>query len=178
MAMFDDKYARRFFASPHVHLANLGPHPIGSIIPAIRGHLVEMMGVPIIIYDGGKYAVLAPANMSLNILCAGCFTPGCSLSENSQCRKVSAHCQHLTAQRQSRNPCITLETEHGLKAIHERNERDGVVDSDFLPPDRNPTPVKEDLKVDCKKAYTTRSKVKHVHNKTKSKRTKAKTKVH
>lgn len=311
MAVYYDRHAwARRFAPPHIHLSNLGPHPIGSITPAVRGHLVERMGVPIIIYDGfGKYAVLAPANTSLNILCAGCFTPGCVLDSDKCCRKVSSHCQHLTAQRQAKNPCVTLTTEDGLSAIHEQNERDGVtcrdflppddynpdgavdcaglkgvetvdlilelgrrdggfeevlnrvdtdaiveraksagvkflldareddlrhelrritdgggpsieayyngpkvpgiphhtdhlgatgsesglakrakpakrakagvVDSDFLPPDRNPIPVK-DLKgkSPCKKAYTTRSKVKRGHNKTRSKKTEAKTKVH
>jgi hypothetical protein len=124
----------RRWAPPRVHLTNLGPHPIELITPAVRGHLVQKMGVPVIISDGlDSYAVLAPANRNLKVLCAGCFTPGCSLGNDLKCRKVSSHCQHLTTQRQAKFPCVTLTTKDGLSAVHDRNEEAGVTDADFLP---------------------------------------------
>jgi hypothetical protein len=74
----------RKWVPPHIHLSNLSPHPIDLITPTVRGHLVEKMGVPVIVLNVlDLYAVLAPANRSLKVLCAGCFTPGCSL-ENDQ----------------------------------------------------------------------------------------------
>lgn len=134
----DLPFGERKWARPGITVTNLGPHPIGRITEAVRGHLVETMGVPVIVSNGlNSYAVLAPANKSLKILCAGCFTPDCSLHSDTKCRKVSSHCQHLTTQRKAKFPCIALTTKDGLNAVHERNKQAGVVDDDFAPKENN-----------------------------------------
>jgi hypothetical protein len=72
----------------------LGPFPVSAITDYVRGVLVTQQGLPIILQDGARFAVLAPPNKELRIVCAGCFTPGMSLFDDSKCKKVSSYSQH------------------------------------------------------------------------------------
>jgi hypothetical protein len=72
----------------------LGPFPVSAITDHVRGRLVAQQGHPVILQDGARFAVLAPPNKELRIVCAGCFTPGMSLFDDSKCKKVSSYSQH------------------------------------------------------------------------------------
>ena len=83
----------------------LGPFPVSAITDRVRGVLVAQQGLPIILKDGVRFAVLAPPNKDLRIVCAGCFTPGMSLFDDSKCKKISSFSQHWDTRKGDRKEC-------------------------------------------------------------------------
>ena len=67
---------------------------MAAVTDHVRGRLVAQQGHPVILQDGTRFAVLAPPNKDLRVICAGCFTPGMSLFDDSKCKKVSSFAQH------------------------------------------------------------------------------------
>ncbi len=84
---------------------HLGPYPAKSFTgfqktdEYIRCDLVAKQNIPIILSEThangtNRFAVLAPPNKELRVVCAGCYEPGMSLFDDTKCKKVSSFSQH------------------------------------------------------------------------------------
>ena len=97
----------------------LGPFPMTAVTDHVRGRLVAQQGHPVILQEGTRFAVLAPPNKDLRVICAGCFTPGMSLFEDSKCKRVSSFAQHWDTKRvdgrHERKECCKAVGYHSLE---------------------------------------------------------------
>jgi hypothetical protein len=66
----------------------LGPFPVLAITDHVCGRLVGQQGVPVILQDGERFAVLAPPNKELRVVCAGGVShPVCHCSMTANVKK-------------------------------------------------------------------------------------------
>jgi hypothetical protein len=112
------------YAEGPISTASLGPHPVSMVTDFVRARLVTQAEVPVILHDGQRYAVLAPPNNNLRVICAGCFKPGMSLLDDSRSKKVSSFSQHwatklVDGERVRKHRCIGA-PEDSLAAMIDR----------------------------------------------------------
>lgn len=108
----------KWAADPRVNLSNLGPHPVENITSAVRGHLVDKMGIPVIVHDGaGSYAVLVPKCKMTRVICVGCYDLA-SPWDRTRMMDWNHRCE-----------CDTLLADRAA------NTENGVTDDDFIPDD-------------------------------------------
>lgn len=82
--------------------SNAGPHHPRDISNYHLCQLVENEGMPLVLYNQGKYAILVPTGRDVHIACAGCFKNNCSLHDTSRVRKISSHAQHFATKNGNR----------------------------------------------------------------------------
>lgn len=76
-------------------IPNLGPFAITEVTETMRAMVVSTQ-TPVIVEEGGSYAVLLPPTKKVRVLCAGCFRVGAtSLSDKSKCKTICTFSQHL-----------------------------------------------------------------------------------